>query len=112
MFQGCSGLVSLDLGNFDTSKVTNMVSMFMYCDQLFALNLLNFDISNVNLISQMFYGCTNLSLIYITSLWDASNVYDSVSMFENCYSLPNYDYATYDVSMAKPTTEGGYLTLV
>ena len=34
MFSNCSKLTSLDLSNFDTSKVTNMSSMFSSCSEL------------------------------------------------------------------------------
>ena len=34
MFQGCSGLISLDLSGWDTSNVTTMISMFVGCKVL------------------------------------------------------------------------------
>lgn len=37
MFSGCSGLTSLDLTPLDTSKVTNMNSMFSVCSDLTSL---------------------------------------------------------------------------
>ena len=44
MFQQCNELISLDLSNFDTSKVNDMVSMFDECNKLEYLNILNFSI--------------------------------------------------------------------
>ena len=34
MFNGCNSLTSLNLSNFDTSKVENMGGMFDRCDNL------------------------------------------------------------------------------
>ncbi len=33
MFENCSGLTSLDISKFDTSKVTNMSNMFAVCSK-------------------------------------------------------------------------------
>ena len=38
MFYGCTSLTSLDLSNFDTSKVTNMGYMFQSCTNLTSLD--------------------------------------------------------------------------
>ena len=43
MFEGCTTLTSLDLLNFDTSKVKIMRSMFNGCSALSSLKLTNFD---------------------------------------------------------------------
>ena len=59
----------------------------------------------------MFYGCSNLKTIYVSSLWNMSNVTDSVNMFGNCKSLTGavpFDSTKTDASMANYTT--GYLT--
>ncbi len=59
----------------------------------------------------MFYGCSNLKTIYVSFLWNMSNVTDSVNMFENCKSLTGavpFDSTKTDVSIANYTT--GYLT--
>ena len=44
MFQACNELISLDLSNFNTSKVTDMSYMFYGCNKLKYLNLSNFSI--------------------------------------------------------------------
>ena len=43
MFYKCSLLTDLDLSDFDTSKVTNMNSMFADCVNLQTLNVADFD---------------------------------------------------------------------
>ena len=54
MFFSCSGLTSLNLSSFDTSKVTNMGSMFSGCTALQHLDISNFDFTNVTSYSNMF----------------------------------------------------------
>ena len=48
MFYSCSNLTSLDVSNFDTSKVTDMGGMFYSCSNLTSLDVSNFDTSNAN----------------------------------------------------------------
>ena len=54
MFYGCFNLTSLDLSNFKTDKVTNMIYMFFGCVHLKNLNLSNFNTENVDDMSGMF----------------------------------------------------------
>jgi surface protein len=56
-----NSLKVLDLSNFDTSKVTNMVAMF--------------------------WGLKALKTIYVSSMFDMSNVSDSVNMFNGVSTL-------------------------
>ena len=52
--------------DFDTSNVTNMYGMFSYCSELQSLDLSNFDTSKVTGISymiDMFYDCKSLNYI-------------------------------------------------
>ena len=43
MFYNCIQLTSLDLSNFQTSKVTAMENMFYGCSKLEYINMKNFD---------------------------------------------------------------------
>jgi len=45
MFAGCTALVSVNLSNLITSKVTAMSNMFIDCSSLVSLDLSNFDTS-------------------------------------------------------------------
>ena len=105
-------LISINLNGFDTSQVTNMYRMFFQCDNLINLDLSSFNTSSVTNMESMFYYCKGLSQIKISSLWNVSNVTTSSSMFSGCSNLPNYNSRYTGISMAKPTTQGGYLTLV
>ena len=82
MFDGCSGLTSLDLSNFVTSKVTSMGYMFNYCGSLMTIPML--DTSKVTNMSTMFNYCS--SLMTIPQL-DTRKVTDMSRMFGNCNSL-------------------------
>ena len=54
MFYGCSSLTSLNLSNFNTSKVINMNYMFGGCTNLEYINLLNFDETNLDSLSSYY----------------------------------------------------------
>ena len=75
MFQNCSSLISLDLSNFNTSKVTDMRFMFQSCSSLKTLDLSSFDTSNVTSYADMFYGVHDCT-IYISDKWTL-NTYQS-----------------------------------
>lgn len=77
-----SGLKSLDLSNFKTNKVRNMICMFRYCNNLKQLDLSNFTTTYVQTADCMFEGCTSLVTIYAKN-WKKSLGY----MFGGCDSL-------------------------
>ena len=87
MFYGCKLLISLDLSNFNTQNVTNMVYMFGCCNSLISLDLSNFNTQNVFFFSNMFSDCESLISL------DLSNFNPQMTMnsdlLSNCNSL-NY----------------------
>ena len=111
MFDWCLSLTQLNLSNFDTSQVTKMWCMFKYCRSLIKLDLSNFDTNECTNTDEMFAYCKKLITIKISNQWNTDSVKFSFHMFEECFSLPNYDSAMVDIEMAKPIEEGGYLTL-
>lgn len=86
MFMGCTALISLDLGGFNTLSVTSMISIFNGCNSLASLDLNGFDMSNVTDANYMFYGCTALISLDLSS-FDMSNVTSYGGMFNNCSAL-------------------------
>ncbi len=86
MFYGCNSLTSLDLSNFNTSKVTNMSYMFYDCNSLTSLDLSNFDTSNITNMFSMFYDCSSLTLLDLSN-FDTSKVTDMSYMFSRCNSI-------------------------
>ena len=111
MFNGCSSLVNLNLSSFNTSNVTDMSGMFFNCKLITSLDLSSFNTSKVTSMSQMFFLSSKLKTIYVSNLWNTSNVTNSTNMFRSCTSLSGavpFDSSKRDVTMANYTT--GYLT--
>ena len=122
-FRNCKSLQNIDVSNFDTSSVKDMVFMFAECYSLTSLNLANFqtskvvkiynifsdysslsflDISNFNTNScqkmkKMFYNCSSLISLnlshFITPLVD-----NMAEMFSNCLNLKYLDLSNFDFS--------------
>ena len=70
MFQACKELDFLDLFNFNTSKFTDIQSMFNDCHKLKEIKGINkFDTSNVTNMCAMFGTCKKLEYL------DLSNFY-------------------------------------
>ena len=86
MFSNCNSLTSLDVSNWDTSNVTDMVFMFENCDKLTSLDVSNWDTSNVKNMSNMFNYCRDLTSLNVSN-WDTSNVTSMSSMFNYCNDL-------------------------
>ena len=97
MFDGCSGLTSLDLSGWDTSNVTNMFNMFSFCHKLTSLDLSSFDTSNVTNMESMFEGCVGLTELDVSS-FNTSNVIYMNGMFNGCNSLTSLTLSNFDTS--------------
>lgn len=74
------------LNDWNTSKITNLASMFYYCKQLEVLNLSNWNTSNVTSTYQFLWHCNKLTSIDVSS-FDTSNISNMNRMFGECYSL-------------------------
>ena len=107
MFYKCSGLTSLDVSNFDTSSATNLATMFGNCYSLTSLDLSNFNTSNVTNIIQMFHRCSGLTSLDLSS-FDTSNVTDITFMFAECTNLVSLNVSSWDVSSIPNTTNSNY----
>lgn len=97
MFASSSNLTSLDLSNFDTSKVTNMSNMFSTMFSLSSLNVSNFDTSKVTNMDYMFaylYSLTSLNL----SNFDTSKVANMSGMFYNSFGFTSLNLSNFDTS--------------
>ena len=96
-FGYCENATEIDIGDFDTSKVTNMAGMFYGCNSLTELDVSGFDTSNVTNMAFMFgnaYSLTELDL----SGFDTSKVIDMSGMFVSCFSLAELDVSGFDTS--------------
>ena len=97
MFNGCSSLTTLDVSNFNTSNVTNMNGMFNGCSSLTILDVSNWDTSKVRTMSFMFRDCSSLTTLDV-SKWNTSNVTTMQQMFYRCSSLTTLDVSNWDTS--------------
>ena len=97
LFGGLTDLTDFDLSGFDTSKVTNMDSMFFDCQSLTKLDLSSFNTSKVTNMHGMFGGCNSLKTLNLSS-FNTSNVTDMGYMFHNCYNLTSIDLHKFNTS--------------
>ena len=81
VFYNCSSLTSLDVSNWNTSKVTNMMGTFMKCSALTSLDVSNWNTSNVTTMWGMFNNACSLKTLNLNS-WDVSKVTDMTNMFK------------------------------
>ena len=89
-----------NLNDIDTSKITDMNSLFM---QFSLYDLSKLDISlwnthNVTNMRSMFFGCTNFNSDL--SKWDVSNVKTMMEMFCGCTNF-NCDLSKWNVKKVK-----------
>jgi uncharacterized repeat protein (TIGR02543 family) len=112
----------LDLNHFDTSKATNMNSMFYEChakdikvktwdtsratdmNSMFCniyvteLDVSSFDTSNVTNMEEMFSSGTSLKTIYVSDKFDTSNVTNDTNMFTYDTNLVGQQGTKYNAS--------------
>ena len=93
MFSGCKLLTTLDVSNWDTSKVKDISWMFTNCNNITTLDVSNWNTSNVTNIDSMFSGCTLIESLDITN-WNTANVtnvghslWERSGLFNNCKKL-------------------------
>ncbi len=96
MFYGRSELNDIDVSGFDTSNVTNMSNMFAGCYGEDFIDLTGFDTQNVTDMSSMFAGCTYTDIDI--SGFDTTNVKNMSDMFADCRRISELDFSTMDTS--------------
>ena len=94
---GYSKATTIDLSNFDTSKVTNMSNMFSD-SKVTTIDLSNFDTSNVTNMEYMFSNSQATTLD--VSNFNTSNVTYMNSMFNNSQAT-TLDVSSFDTSKVK-----------
>ena len=103
--QEIKNILEIDLSNFDTSKVTNMSSMFGSMSKLTTLNLSSFNTSKVADMSNMFYGMSKLTNLNLSN-FDTSKVTNMGYMFSGMSNLVALDLSSFDTSMV---TDMGFM---
>ena len=110
-FEGCGALKTiLNIENLNTTKVTDMSSMFYGCSALTSLDLTNFNTANVTYISYMFKDCSSLTTIYASDKFKTTKVneYGGSNMFSGCKLLKGYEGTKTSSKYANYTT--GYFS--
>ena len=97
MFSYCQSLTTLDLSNFNTTNVTNMLRMFSYSKSLTSLNLSSFNTANVLNMSYMFSDCSSLTSLDLSN-FNTANVTDMSGMFGWCLSLTSLDLSSFNTA--------------
>ena len=95
--QEIKNILEVDLSNFDTSKVTNMASMFNAMPKLTSLNLSNFDTSKVTNMSYMFSAIRNLITLNLSN-FDTSKVTNMQYMFAGMHNVTTLNLSNFDTS--------------
>lgn len=103
MFGRCLALKQFDVGtlgltSFDTSKVTNMSSLFYGCSNLESVDLTGFDTSSLTDMSGMFHECSKLTSVNWGENFDTSKVTNMGMLFSKCPSLETVDISKLDTS--------------
>ena len=97
MFYCCSKLVNLDISNFETANVTDMALMFSLCSSVTDLNVSNFNTSKVTRMDEMFNGCSSITSLDVRN-FDTKNVLVMTAMFSSCRNLISLDVSNFDTS--------------
>lgn len=102
LFSNCSNLTSVNFAGFNTSKVTNMTGMFYANFALKNLDLSSFDTSNVVYMNDMFSGMRELVNLNMSS-FDTSRVEIMVNMFYDVRKIKNLNVSNFDTRNVKKT---------
>ena len=97
MFGRASGLTNLDIGKWNTSQVTDMDAMFLRASSLTNLDIEKWDTSKVRSMRSMFAGARGLTNLDIGK-WDTSKVTNMWRMFSGAEGLTNLDIGKWDTS--------------
>ena len=82
MFSGCSKLTSLDVSGFNTSNVAVMNNMFSNCSKLTSLDVSGWDTSSVTTMDAIFYGVLAITSLDLSD-WNVQNVTNFKNFFYN-----------------------------
>jgi surface protein len=97
MFNNCGSLKTLDVSNFNTSKVTNATYMFASCSRLPSLDLSNWNTSQFQNTNGMFSSCSALETLNVSN-WNTSRITNATQMFNGCRKLTTLDLSSFDFS--------------
>ena len=82
MFANCNNLTSIDVSNFNTNKVNNMLGMFSNCQKSAYIDVSKFNTENVTNMSWMFASCSSLPSLDVSN-FNTEKVTNMEGMFSN-----------------------------
>ena len=85
MLNGCGSLKTINLSNFDTSKVTNMAYMFYGCDSLIILDLSYFNLINCYLYDQMFSNYHEIRYVNLYGIKNDKIISETFNKINNLF---------------------------
>ena len=94
LFHNFSGLLEMDMQNFDGKYIENLRDLFSNCSNLTSVNFAGFNTSKVTNMTGMFYANFALKNLDLSS-FDTSNVKDMDSMFYLMESLTNLNISNF-----------------
>ena len=86
MFNSCTNLKELHIQTWETFNIVNMDYMFCDCKSLENLNLNNWITNKLESMKYMFSDCCNLTTLRLAH-WNVDNVKSAEFMFLNCTKL-------------------------
>ena len=89
--------LSIDLKDFDSSKITKMDYLFGGCEQLKKIEGLN-NLDTSNVVNAMFGFCNKLENIYGLENFDTRNITKMERIFNSCNSLKYLDLSNFDMT--------------
>ena len=99
MFNQCHKLKEIKgINKFNTSKVTNMSTMFGKCNEIESINLSNYDTSNVTDKSYLFNECNKLKEIKGIDKFKTSKVTNMIALFNLCNEIESINLSSFDTS--------------
>ena len=102
MFNGCYKLKEIKgikgINNFNTNEVINMTAMFQLCKELEYLDISNFNTSKVKGMEGMFSECYKLKEIKGIEKFNTNKVTNMNTMFQECKELKSLDLSNFNTS--------------
>ena len=96
LFRSCQKLKTLDISNFNTSKVKSFYMAFAVLDRLKSLSVAHLDTSACEDMGYMFYASALPSIDFEN--WDVSNVKSFDHFLSGSTSVKSFDISKWDVS--------------
>ena len=103
VFRDCKSLQSLDVSGWDVSNVTTLQSMFYNCNSLTSLDLNNWNTSKVRIMNGTFRDMNKLKILNISN-WDTSSVTNISYLFSGARILNRVDLSGWDASNVTNTS--------